>query len=254
MYLKYGSYQHDTNEAAVTISKRAQHDPTTGLLTSIRHEWTIEGVLHAASQAALTTAIQALEAAYATDGNTLALYLDDGTVTAHILDPSGTLGGVKIESGPEYPNGRGAEYSTYRSYRIVAVAEVAAAQGGGGGSAGTIITFSETVSLWGGGPRFVYVETLDGPPQKQTVVQQTSVRGSQVGRAVGWSGWPNPPAPIWPDAEHRDLRQVTRESPRLTSDNSTTLKYTEYAISWSYQFEAADDSLVGNPNLPKTRI
>src|SRR4029079_17459158 len=83
----------------------------------------VTGIKHAASQAALTTALGDLRAAYNVNGRDVGLYLDDGvTLTDHALPSGAALGGVRV-TGLAFPRGDGAEYSTFRTYRLTLEAD-----------------------------------------------------------------------------------------------------------------------------------
>src|ERR1700730_9902004 len=115
MYLKYGPYTHAQNEPAIQIAKRAVFSPR-GYRQAVRETWRIVGVLHAANQPGLTTAIAALRSAYNVNGLELGFYLDAGVpLTDHVLPSAAALGGTRV-TALEFPHGSGAEYSTFRSY------------------------------------------------------------------------------------------------------------------------------------------
>jgi hypothetical protein len=177
MILKYGAYAHAANEAELVVTKTAVWSAAEQR-QAVRERWTIQGQLHGASPAALTTSIDALLNAYSTDGLDAGLYLDDGvTPTSHIMRSSQSLGGVRV-LGIDFPDSRGAEYATYRSYRIVLEAEFPNAFV-------ALLSWIETVSFEGGGPRWVLIETRTGPPQQQLVSQATPYRVIQGGRRWG---------------------------------------------------------------------
>lgn len=239
IYLKYGSYSHDDSEAAVEIS-RSSLVSDNGQKYADRWRFVIDGVLHAADQSALDAAITALELAYATDGYDLGLYYSDGgaQVATHFLESARAIGGVRIiEYG--YPdNGKqSAELSTFRTYRIVAEADFPNTSVG-------LLSYNEVLTFEGGGPRFVFLQTLNGLPQRQQVAQATPFRVTQAGSAVGHLTRPLPNPPIWPQAEHRDQRRIERPTPRITRVGGQ-VSYTEYPVSWSYVFESATE-LVGS--------
>src|SRR5690349_12222462 len=118
MILRYGSFAHDQNECAIVISKRAMYSPR-GERTSIRETWHVTGIRHAASQSALTASLADLRNAYSINGRDAGLYLDDGaTPTDHLLVSAAAIGGVRVVV-LEFPKGDGAEYSTFRTYRLV---------------------------------------------------------------------------------------------------------------------------------------
>src|SRR4029077_8154957 len=97
--------------------------------------------------------IAALRSAYNVNGLDLGLYLDDGvTPTDHVLASSTTLGGTRV-TALEFPNGSGAEYSTFRSYSITVEADTP-------DTSQNLLDFSETLSFAGtGGARPVLFAT-----------------------------------------------------------------------------------------------
>jgi hypothetical protein len=236
MYLKYGSYTHARNEAAVQIGKRVVFSPR-GYRQAVRETWRIVGVLHAVDQPGLTVAIAGLRAAYSANGLDLGLYLDDGaTPTDHVLSSGATLGGTRV-TALEYPVGAGAEYSTFRSYSITVEADVP-------DTSNNLLDFSETVSFEGtGGPRIVFLDTLAGPPQPQIARQFTTYRARQQGRAVGFATYPPVPPPLWPAAELGDQRRLALRSPKRTAASLS-----EFAAEWTYVFESVAP-LVGGPTV-----
>lgn len=240
IYLKYGSYRHDDCEAAVEIS-RTSLTSDAGQKYASRWRFVIDGVLHAADQSALDTAITALEAAYADDGFDLGLYYSDSNsqVATHFLDSSEAIGGVRIVEFGYPDNGRvSAELSTFRTYRIVAEADFPDTTSIG------LLSYTEVLTFEGGGPRFVFLQPINGLPQRQQVAQATPFRVTQTGEAVGHLARPTPNSPIWPQAEHRDQRRIERPTPKVTRVGNSSA-YTDYAVRWSYFFESATE-LTGN--------
>lgn len=222
MYLKYGSYSHGSNECAIAISKQAIHTPDHGL-TAVVERWEIMGELHAATVAALTTAINALEAAYATHGGDLALYEDGGTITSHAIISNQTNSGTKIVQPPHYPEGKGAEYATFRSYAIVVEAERPVVATG-------LISYAETISTQGtGGPEWGYLLPITGPPQPQVFTQFSIATIVQEGYAVALDAYPLANPPVLPNDEIGSLRRIRYELPRRNSQ--------ERISRWSYTFQ-----------------
>jgi hypothetical protein len=236
MYLKYGSYTHAQNEPAVQISKRAVFSPR-GYRQSVRETWRIVGVLHAASQAALTAALAGLRSAYNVNGLDLGLYLDDQTtLTDHALISAAALGGTRV-AALDFPTGQGAEYSTFRSYSIAVEADFPDASN-------NLLDFSETLSFEGtGGPRVIFLDTLEGLPQPQLAQQRTTYRARQQGRAVGLASYPPVAAPLWPAAEMQQERRLVIRAPKRVAGNLT-----EFVVEWTYVFESPA-ALAGTPSV-----
>ena len=53
-----------------------------------------------------------------------------------------------------------------------------------------LVSWTESLALTGGGPQFGYLLTLNGPPQKQLLRQQTTFKATQQGEAVGLTDYP----------------------------------------------------------------
>jgi hypothetical protein len=236
MILKYGSYAHDQNECAVVITKRAVFSPR-GDREFVRETWSITGIKQAATQPALSGTLAALRAAYAVNGLDAGLYLDDGaTLTDHALPSAAALGGVRVVR-LDYPHGSGAEYSTFRTYRLTLEADFPDA-------AGNLLDYAESLNFAGtGGPRRIFLEVLEGLPQEQIGAQCTTCRATQQGRAVGFGAYPVPPPPIWPLAELPDRRRITLGTPERIAG-----QFARFPVEWSYAFESIGP-LSGFPNI-----
>ena len=242
MYLKYGAYTHANHECSLVVARTPRFNDG-GQQVAVVERWEIAGFIQAASQAALTTALSALASAYALNGQDATLLLDDGvTPTHHQIINANTLGGVRVVQAPSFPQGRGAEYSTFRSYTITLEAEIPVS-----GASSLLVFFEEALSFKGGGPRFVHLQTLTGSPQKQIVAASTPFTATQQGRSIGYASYPTIPAPLWPSSEHVDQRDIAYKSPKRSGPTGSP-QYSEYEVSWSYHFEDAS-SLTGVPNV-----
>ncbi|HEX3725832.1 MAG TPA: hypothetical protein VHV08_06300 [Pirellulales bacterium] len=237
MYLKYGSYQHAAGEVSVVISKQGVFTDT-GISRGIRERWDIQGRLQAADQSALTAAINAIQNAYALQSQDVGFYFDDSSPTSHAIRSAATNGGVRVVTPPSFPQGRGAEYSTFRNYSIALEAEWL-------DPGASLLSWTESLSFQGGGPVFGFLEPIAGLPQRQLLRQATVFRATQTGQAIGYSAYPLPAAPLWPDAEHTERRDIRYELPqRMGPPNAAA--YTQFKVSWSYSFEDSGP-LVGLP-------
>jgi hypothetical protein len=241
--LKYGSYTHALGEVTLAISSRPHFNPR-GLHDATLERWEISGLLRADTPAALTTAIGALEAAYAVPEQNIGLYLANGTTpTSHLLTSASTLGGTRVVEGPDFPTTTGGEYSIHRSYCVVVEGLVPLS-----GAALDLLLREESITLSGGGPRFVYLQTIAGPPQRQQVAQATPYRVQQAGRAVGRAAYPLANSPLWPTAEHVDQRKIVRRTPRVVATTAGQ-SLTEFETAWQFEFES-DVPLLGGPTTP----
>ncbi len=233
MKLQYGTYVHAVQEAHCGMTRTAiRHD---GRDAGYRERIEVEGRLIAANQGALTTAIAALETAYASDGQDFTVFLDDGTTpTAWKLTNSTSFGGVRVVEGPVWLNEPGA-YVTWHKYRLVLEADFYDAST-------NIISYVETLEFWGGGPRRVMVELLEERAQPQELTRYTAFRASQSGQSVGRQSFIDYPAPKWPAAENQEARRQTPSGPERLGNTVTNFRR-----SWSYEF-ASGFPLTGNPN------
>lgn len=237
MYLKYGNYQHAANEASVVISKQRVFTEA-GMVRGLRERWDIQGLLEAADQATLSTAIDQLAAAYAIQAQDVGFYFDSGQPSSHRITSALTNGGVRVIVPPSFPQGKGAEYSTFRNYTIALEAEWLDPQA-------SLLSWHETIRFQGGGPQFVYLEPILGQPVKQLLRQATTFKATQSGEAVGYASYPLPALPIWPDAEHVHRREIRYDLPRRMGPPGSAT-YTQFKVTWTYSFEDAGP-LVGYP-------
>ncbi len=234
------TFQHAPNEATVTIQRSAKLTDG-GYRQGYRETWTIAGMLQADNQADLQVAINSLEEAYSVDGRDLVLGLNEGGV-GRVLTSADSDTGTVVVQGPDYPEGgetQGAEYGTVRHYRIVVEATYLLNI--------NIVSFIETVSSEGtGGPRFVFLQPLVGPPQKQQVAQATPCRARQAGSIVGLYAYPAVTPPLWPDAEHQDQRRITYKTPKRVGPISAPY-FINFQVDYEYAFEDSGP-LVSLPN------
>lgn len=227
MKFQYGSYQHATDEVDISsFTKTIQYDDR-GFPQTIKNTMKLTGVLvpSGASQSATSSAIASLENAYSINGRDAALLHDDGTITAHSMRSSNFLGGVRVTE-LSYPSGAGLAYSVGRAFSITleGLAEYT-----GGGESNPIVSFKETVTRTGSGrPRIVAVEVANGPPQIQTVAQQTIIRFSQRGSQTANRARQQPPGPL---LEHIVKESVSNDNPEQQEGEPTLYKTT-----WSYDF------------------
>lgn len=245
MIVKWGTYPHANNEVRVNI-QRQQHYNERGLRTGYTETWHLTGFMQAIDQAALTTALGTLKAAYATDGQNLILYLDDGTTpTTHQLLTGSSISGTKVISGPEFPEGAGAEYATasaFRTYGIVVQAEFKETTP----LPGDTLVWQESLSIQGTGEGdFVLVPIINGKWDVQDMFQATNVIARQSGSAIGRTGYPTPPAPIFGDWEHKPKRTITDKNPKRAGPPGNP-QYVEWEREWLYEFES-NAALKGEP-------
>lgn len=230
MRLQYGTYTHESGEAAVTIRREALRNESDAAY-AMEVTWDIDLWIHAETQAELLARKIQLEQVYSTEGKDVRLLFADGTV-AHEMRNSYAAGGIKLLTPLSYPEGRGAEWSTYRTIQYSLGGEFPL-----NNQEANLLTWTETVSHQGtGGPRLVLIEILNGPPQDQITNQRTICRVTQTGSATGYTRYPAVPAPLFPNWEKLDQRQIDRTSPRARNVGASRT-FTDWRVNWSYTFE-----------------
>lgn len=235
--LRYGSYTHADN--SVTVSMDAQRLENDGGGAYLQREtWTVTGRLHGGDTADVKAKFEELERAYLRWGYDLTLETDAGVVVHRLLDgPSVT--GTRVVKPPHYPDGTGAQLSTFRDYAIVVTADYPADAGN------PLRSFSETVSFSGGGPRRAVVECTNATPQEQVLVAFTAFRATQTGTAVGLLAYPPVPPPLFPGKE--EVASVPPGNPQKGSPQHANGRDFNFPISWTYSF-VSGVPLIGEPN------
>lgn len=234
MQLMYGGYTFDDAEVALQIFRQTMYGPR-GTRTSIRHTWNITGWKVAASNAELTSALAAMEAACSVDDQSLGFF-DNGVPTVHSLLNTGTLNGVQVIGPVDYPNGAasfagsGSEYQFKRTYRIRFQADYLASQ------SNLVEYFANIVKIGTGGPKIVWQESLTGVPQPQQTKAFTKCLLIQSGRSVGYTSPEPPDTPLYGYPFFQNDRAMTDfGSPQRVSKNIST----HYPTRWRYVFESA---------------
>ena len=222
IYFKYGNYAHDAGECQVTIARSANKGQDGLTIIGYTTRYTVAGVIQGTSTSDITAKLRALEAAYAYNSKDFGLYDSATGQTAHWVRASAS--DVRVVEGPTYPKGDGAEYVTGRTYQIVIEAQTGVTVPG-------LYDFSETVTISGGGQRVVWLETLNGPPQKQITALQTLCTVVQQGKASSATTWPPPASQLFPGSL-MEMPTITYSSPQ-TLDTGRKINY---QTSWNYQF------------------
>jgi hypothetical protein len=226
--IKYGRYTHADQEATISIAKRKEISET-GFAVARIESWTISGQLQADSVAALTTAIRALEAAYEDDNQDIGLYTAGGVATAHVIRRR-DADYIRVLGPPQYPDGSGGQYVTYRDYQVSLEIRIPLTRAGANDD---LESWSESVEIVGdGGPITKFAPVVDGLWDKQITNTRSIVTITQSGTAKGRSGYPIPPAPLIPSALVRPggLKK-SRTTPAVLNPPSG------YGITWGYTME-----------------
>lgn len=239
MYLKIGNYTHPIGEPALQISKQpVLSEGRVPIATT--ETWQITGLIVGSGQADIDAKIAALNNAYAQRGFDATLLLSDGvTPSQHVLKSSNTIGGVRVVGGPSFPDGKGAEYATKRTFSVTLEAEVPLAN-----LDTAYMSFRETVSFSGGGRRIAWTETKLGSPRPQLTRRNTIYRATQSGQAVGYRAYPVFPGFLLP-------QQYAVDAPLVTYGGATYRGngvFTDYVFSWEVRYES-DRPLSATPHL-----
>lgn len=241
MYVKYGTYTVGASQAFVSFSRSPKYNEG-GIQFAETQRWDITGMLlnSGADSYAFTSQINALINAFSVNNQDITLLQADGvTPTAQSIKTADTIGGTRVVAR-SFPDNNGPTYVTNYVWTVAVEADVLTGYTG-------LQSFFETVEWSGGGPKFVFLETLNGPPQKQFVQDMTPYRATQRGTAIGFSGYPIPSAPLWPYAVHTDQSPITMKSPKRTGPIGAA-RFTDFEISWVYFHEDAAP-MPGLPNI-----
>lgn len=245
MRLYLGGYPFDDNEIQFSYNKKLILSKA-NRRERMRHQMKVRGVKQRSTAADLTIALQELEFAVGQGGD-LIFKDNDGNNTVHAYTESNTLNGIRAVGGVNYPPGLpgvwGArtEYVNARTYEIVFEWDTADVE------SNLIYWSQQIVELSSGGFDFVVQEALTGFPQQQQTAQYTKQVFQQVGRAVGFSSYPNFPGLAYPSVYLR-----TKQSRRTLGDpiNWNVNQFTHYPISWVYHYEAPFGLALGSPATP----
>jgi len=234
--LKYGTFTHEINEVSLQISVTPEITERGDKIADIEI-WNISGLIIGTSIVDLTTKIDAIKAAYAINNQDIELLTDGGSSTSHSMFKVDVFGDIRVTSGPSFPEGNGVEYATVRTFNITVEGRTLDP------SALELLAFSDSISIDEGIPDFTHLIPIEGVPQKQFVNEQTPWTASQQGTAVGKTAYPffAVPSPAFPDSLKK--KNIAKVNPKF--DRGSLI---EFQISWSYQFESADE-LDANPNF-----
>jgi hypothetical protein len=241
MLLKYGGYSFQLHGAGLTVDKQAELNEANEPVRTVSRINVMMRLLNTASsptRATMDALVRAFESAHLRSGHDLVLYQPDGTTeTAHAWRSANCIGGVRIVGGPSYPEYQGAEGINYRTVQVQFEAITALAD-----ARSALRSFTETITISGGGPVFGHLVPKQGRPIKQLLSEASVCRATQRGAAVGLYQYPFPPGPIWPEALVNPPGEISYSSARRIGTDST-----DFAASWSYEYEHGE-RLFGGPN------
>ena len=238
MFWRYGAYQHPDNEVnLVRMSHRWKYTKrgekrSRIIRMEIQGELLVDPSLAQASplarQVDLSARIDALINAYAVDNLHAGLYLEDGTLTNHFMDPLDvrSVGRVRVVLR-DWPKGGDSEYATRRTFRVILEHELF-------DITSQLVWFEETLLFQGnGGPQYEVAEYVTTAPKRKKVRNFTRTFAMQIGFIVGLEGFPFGflPGPIFPLIEDLERRKISTGSPRWNG-----AAYTDYQLHYQYFF------------------
>ena len=239
MHVQYGSYQHDPGEVMLAVTKETLWTDD-GLPYAVRERWNLSGMLVGDSEADIDAKVAAMDTAYSTSGQDLIVKLTSGGDTRMALRSADCIGGTRVVSPPAFPENRDAAYVTFLPYTVAVEGVVALPN-----TERVVISFAETITKSGGGPRYGVIETIAGLPVRQKLRNYTTFRAQQSGSATGLFAMPLVPPPLWPQALV-EAPEIRTDPPRV--HRSGKAGYTHFTVHWNYRFESPLP-LVGGGNV-----
>jgi hypothetical protein len=178
----------------------------------------------------------AVAAALSVQRANLVLQNDDGSSSFKSVLSAATFTGVRCVRGPVWSSLPGAQHVTWLEYAADFEWEEQFA-----GTGSLLLDYSERVTVEGGTPLTVVIETLNSAPVTQVTIPQQKYRVTQQGFAVGLNGYPTLAQPLYANPIRNPL---TRTSPDRFGDN-----YRGYRADWTYFWEFASAPTGAAPRL-----
>ncbi len=228
MVVEFGTFRHRINSAGIKIERSVVNDHRE-VAYFATERWTIDfrEINTTTDPKSLDALITAIEVAYSSPKTSAKLLHDDLTATAHVLGPAGLIGGVRVVKPPSYARYQNGEYVSYRTGEIIIEATKVLDN-----NPLRIIEFSESIEIDGGGPESGLLQ----PNVGLAVVQQTRTNlkctATQSGRIVYLGGRGPIPAPLWPSALMRPVRE------RLETPRNVNGQFWGFPATYTYQFES----------------
>jgi len=251
--LKYGTYTYTQAILPPQFRPKAVARDQKGRAYLQQCGVTISSWLTGSTLSNLKTAISALETAHETDNLDLVLYDTNGsTKTDFDITSSSTLTGVRVVSRPYYSGGEPTSYvpNTRWPFTVEYEWTEELIDSADKDTTTNIIEFSESLSLAGGGAR--YIDTAGNPPVegfsgRYRVVENVPYTAVQSGSVTVWHEPTNfrdmIPAPKWPE----NLMEATPLDIQGPQERYGT-NYRRWTINYSYRFESPEVEMTGTPN------
>lgn len=241
MRIRWGNYRHRIAEVDLQISRQTIENAMKVALAVIE-TWVIQGKLYnlTGDRTSMYNTLRDFEAAYSVNGKDLVLEYSNGRAGWHALYNSECIGGTRVVEKPSFPSGKRGEHLTFRSYRVVV-------QGIRPLSRSQYLSFSERISIRGGGAKWGCLEVNQGMGVRQLLRTHTTCTATQSGSAVGYLQQPEPPPPIWPWALVNQYPDIDVDGPQTIGEDFNATQ-TNFGISWSYEYQATG-RLFGTPHF-----
>lgn len=249
MQLRIGTYPFDANGTEITTRTEIfRNDATVPYKRKdsmqVQGYLSITGSTPQEQQDNCTAQMSELTSVLAKPYQDIVFLTNDGSESATFLKNQGSINGVVVTSGPNFPDGMSG-YTAVQRFDFTAEAEYYLPNNSGVNINTLLLSFTETLSFSGGGPRYIWKESIRGLPQKQLTCANTIYKVTQSGSSVGLRAYPLPPGPKWP-ANLLHSPDITKTTPKKMGLSN----YEGYGINWSYEF-ASGTPLLGVPTLWK---
>lgn len=226
----YGNYPFPENTIRSAVTLDNAHNDIGGLTEST---WRVRlsGVLLGDSAAAIVAARIAMTNALSVPRQNLVLRGNSNEIIESYTNAASTSGvQVKRLAFPEGVDGF--EYVTGRTFEVEFEVVYGRVTGPGGVQ---LLTFTETVETFGGGPVTGFMRPVNAQPMPVTLYSHSVFEASQIGTAVCLLGyWPVP----------RPVMGVPIEAPRI----GRTCDGKQFTTNWSYRFQSVRP-MVGLPTI-----
>jgi hypothetical protein len=234
MQVRYGSVALDADSATWTRRERLIHNNYVPVSRQI--EVSVYAVVLRDSPSGLALASANLSNGLRVGNRDLAL-IDGSAGMVESLLSGPSLSGTQVVDGPHFDEEpRGATFATMRTVRFTVSAEYPV-------SGVAYLFWKQSVSIEGGTPVFVELPSLNGPWQQQQTSPTSPTTVVQRGEAVGISGVPPVPGPLF------NLPLVGRSVADVSPDR-VGLGFRGYGISWQYVYRTVNGVNRVSPGLP----
>lgn len=184
--LRFGSFTHELGEVTLGVARETTFNAADQPIEE-RVSWTIAARAEGDDLTALLGKLVQVDLAYRARNRyaVAQLYDTSSGLVCHELNGPRSISGVRVVQPPSFPDGRGAEFTTYRNYAVRLEAEFFVTA-----PAAALVEFDETLAFSGGGPLRDLIVLTSGPPVEYVSAAQTPYECVQTTRAVGLGDYP----------------------------------------------------------------